>query len=250
MNKILTIPAQIESSSTSNVGNFKNAKRTALVIAIAAILTLSGCATGGRTQGGAIIGGLVGALAGAVTGDTEGAVFGAVAGALVGGAVGNYQDQQQRELEQQLADEIQAEQIEIQRLSDETLRVSLSNEASFDVGSSALKPGFLPALDRLGSLLQRYDKTIVHVVGHTDSTGSDEYNLGLSRDRAESVARYANNAGLDRRRLNIEGRGENEPRETNRTTTGRASNRRVEIFLRPVVEGQQEEAYESPNFYY
>lgn len=224
-------------------------KRTYLVVAVAAVLTLSGCAsTGSRTQSGAIIGGLIGAVAGAVAGDTEGAVFGAVAGALVGGAVGNYQDKQQRELEEQLAAEIEAELIEIQRLEDETLQVSLSSAASFDIGSSALKPGFLPALDRLGAVLQQYDKTIVHVIGHTDSTGTEEYNQGLSRDRAVSVANYTRDAGIDRQRLNVEGRGEFEPRETNETIVGRQANRRVEIYLRPVVEGQQEVAYESPYY--
>lgn len=242
-NKVPTLSAHSKS------GNGRVTKRTGVALAIAAVLTLSGCASGGsRTQGGAIIGGLIGAFTGAVAGDTEGAVFGAVAGALVGGAVGNYQDKQQRELEQQLAAEIEAEMIEIQRLEDETLQVSLSNQASFDVNSSALKPAFLPALDRLGILLQKYDKTAVHVIGHTDSTGPEEYNQDLSRDRANSVARYTRNAGLDPRRVNIEGRGEFEPRDTNRTRSGRAANRRVEIYLVPVVEGRQEEAYDSPTY--
>jgi len=250
MNKFLNIPTQSKFSMDSIVSNHKHAKRTFLALAIAATFTLSGCASGGRTQSGAAIGGLVGAVTGALAGDTEGAVIGGIAGALVGGAVGNYQDEQQRELEQQLAAEIQAEEIEVQRLADETLRVSLSSEASFDIDSSALKPAFYPALDRLGSLMQTYDKTIVHVVGHTDSTGTDEYNQGLSRERASSVARYARNAGLDPNRLNIEGRGENEPRDTNNTVSGRASNRRVEIYIRPLVEGQQQEAYESPRYNY
>lgn len=250
MSQILNRRAQNKSYLISTVSNLKNAKRTGLALAIAATLTVSGCATDGqsKTQSGAIIGGLIGAVAGAVAGDGKGAVIGGIAGALAGGAVGNYQDRQQRELEEQLAAEIEAEQIQIQRLEDETLRVSLSNEASFDINSSAIKPGFLPALDRLGSLMQKYDKTAVHVIGHTDSSGSEEFNQGLSRDRASSVALYARNAGLEQRRLSVEGRGENEPRESNDTTTGRQSNRRVEIFLRPIIEGQQQEAFESPSY--
>lgn len=249
MNKNLNTTTEKQSSMSTI--NPERAKRTGLVLAIALALSVSGCATNGnsRTTDGAIIGGLIGAFTGAVAGDSEGAVIGAVAGALVGGAVGNYQDEQQRELERQLAAEIQAEMIEIQRLEDETLQVSLSNEASFDIDSSALKPAFLPALDRLGSLLQKYDRTAVHIIGHTDSTGTEDYNQELSRDRAGSVARYASNRGLDRRRLNIEGRGEYEPRDTNRTVAGRQANRRVEIYLVPIIEGQQQEAYESPSYY-
>lgn len=250
MNKVLNMPARNKSSLISNVDNLKNVKRTGLLLAITATLTVSGCATDGqsKTRGGAIIGGLIGAITGAVAGDSEDAVIGAIAGALVGGAVGNYQDKQQRELEEQLAAEIEAEQIEIQRLEDETLRVSLSNTASFDINSSTLQPGFLPALDRLGSLLQKYDKTAVHVIGHTDSSGSEEFNQGLSRDRAASVASYARDAGLDQRRLRVAGRGETEPRESNDTTLGRQLNRRVEIFLRPIVDGQQQEAFEVPYY--
>jgi|GEM_PF-57519 len=227
-----------------------NHKRTSLAFALTAALFVSACATDdqSKTQQGALIGGLLGAVAGAVSGDSKDAVIGAVAGALVGGAVGSYQDKQQRELEEQLAAEIAAEQIEIQRLEDETLQVSLSNTASFDVNSSALKPGFLPALDRLAFLMQKYDKTAVHVIGHTDSTGSDEFNENLSRQRASSVATYARDAGLNQRRLSVEGRGEYEPRASNDTPEGRRSNRRVEIFLKPIVEGQQQQAFESPNY--
>jgi len=251
MNDFLNIPARNNSGLTISKGYLKTTKRTALAFAIGATLATSGCASKGneRAQGGAIIGGLIGAVAGAAAGDTETAVFGGIAGALIGGAVGNYQDNQQRELEEQLAAEIAAEQVEIQRLADETLRVSLSNESSFDVNSSEIKPAFLPALDRLGFLLQKYDKTAVHIIGHTDSTGTDEYNEGLSRERAVSVALYVRDgAGLNQSRLNVEGRGESEPRESNDTVSGRQSNRRVEIYLKPIVEGQQQQAFESPSY--
>ena len=251
MNKFLNIPARNNSGLIFNASNLKTVKRSSLALAIAATLVVSGCASKGneRAQGGALIGGLIGAVAGAAAGDKETAIFGGIAGALIGGAVGNYQDNQQRELEEQLAAEIAAEQVEIQRLADETLRVSLSNESSFDINSSEIKPAFMPALDRLGFLLQKYDKTAVHVIGHTDSTGTDEYNQGLSRERAVSVARYVRDgAGLEQRRLNVEGRGESEPRESNDSVSGRQSNRRVEIYLRPIVEGQQQQAFESPSY--
>jgi len=144
MNKLLNISARNDSGLNLHSSNLKIAKRTTLVLAIAATLAVSGCASQGneRAQSGALIGGLIGAVAGAAAGDTETAIFGGIAGALIGGAVGNYQDSQQRELEEQLAAEIAAEQVEIQRLADETLRVSLSNESSFDIDSSELKPAF------------------------------------------------------------------------------------------------------------
>ena len=251
MNKLLNISARNTSGLNLSTNNLNAFKRGSLALLVAATLAVSGCASKGneRAQGGAIIGGLIGAVAGAAAGDTETAVFGGIAGALIGGAVGNYQDSQQRELEQQLAAEIAAEEVEIQRLADETQRVSLSSESSFDVNSSEIKPAFLPALDRLGFLLQKYDKTAVHFIGHTDSTGTDEYNQGLSRERAVSVARYVRDgAGLEQRRLNVEGRGESEPRDSNDTVGGRRSNRRVEIYLRPIVEGQQQQAFESPSY--
>jgi len=99
MNKILSTTIQNGSSLNRFSGNSGFSKKTVLVLAIAAALTLSGCATNGETgtRNGALLGGLIGAVTGAVTGNSERAVFGAVTGALVGGAVGNYQDRQQRD---------------------------------------------------------------------------------------------------------------------------------------------------------
>jgi len=217
---------------------------------VSSTLVLAACATDGsnsRTRNGAIIGGVIGAAAGS-TSDSGGALLGGIAGALIGSAVGNYMDQQQRDIERELAAEIEAEQVEIQRLQDETLRVSLSSEASFDIDSIDLKPAFYPALDRLNQLMGQYDKTALHIVGHTDATGSDEYNQGLSRRRAVSVATYVRDGGVDRRRINVEGRGELEPRESNNTFEGRRANRRVEIYIKPIVEGERERAFESPEY--
>ena len=227
------------------------AKNTLVAACTSATLLLGACATNGendRTKSGALIGAVVGAAAGSTSGDEKGALLGAVAGALVGSAVGNYMDKQQQEIEAELAAEIEAEQIDIQRLEDETLRVSMSSEATFDIDSSALKPAFYPALDRLGGVMANYDKTVLHIIGHTDSTGSEQYNDALSRKRAVSVATYVRDNGVDRRRLNVEGRGEYEPRFSNASTEGRRANRRVEIYIKPVVEGDQQRALESPDY--
>lgn len=225
-------------------------KKILIAASASTVLLVSACATGenARTRNGALVGAVVGAAAGSTSGDDKGALYGAIAGALIGSAVGNYMDEQQREIEEELAAEIAANEVAVERLEDETLRVSLTSEATFDIDSSALKPAFYPSLDRLGGLMDRYDQTILHIIGHTDSTGTDEYNSVLSRKRAVSVATYVRDNGIDRRRINVEGRGELEPRAGNDTVAGRRVNRRVEIYIKPIVEDAPDRATDSPNY--
>ena len=199
-----------------------------------------------RTKQGAAIGAIAGAVIGHQLDHDKGSVLGGAIGAIAGASAGHYQDRQQRELEAALQQERQNKQIEIQRLQDETLKISLSNEASFDFDKSTLKPAFYPALDKLSGLLAKYDRTLLHVIGYTDSTGTDAYNINLSNERARSVAMYLNGQGVDIRRIRTEGRGESEPRVSNDTAAHRALNRRVEIYIKPVIEGQEQEALESP----
>ncbi|MCA1803946.1 MAG: OmpA family protein [Xanthomonadaceae bacterium] len=115
---------------------------------------------------------------------------------------------------------------------------------SFDFGKADLKPAFLPTLDKVADLLHRYDRTVVHVIGHTDNVGSESYNQGLSERRAQSVVTYLTNRGIAWQRLVTEGRGMREPRASNATEAGRQLNRRVELLIKPVVEGQEQRAYE------
>lgn len=214
-----------------------------------ASFVLVSCATDDpnrRTKQGAAIGAIAGAVIGHQLNHDKGSVLGGAIGAIAGASAGAYQDRQQRELEAALEQERQNQQIEIQRLQDETLKVSLSNEASFDFDKSTLKPAFYPALGKLSGLLAKYDRTLLYVVGYTDSTGTDAYNLNLSDERARSVAMYLNAEGVDVRRIRTEGRGESEPRAANDTAAHRALNRRVEIFIKPVIEGQEEKALKSP----
>jgi outer membrane protein OmpA-like peptidoglycan-associated protein len=173
-------------------------------------------------------------------------------GALTGGAVGNYMDSQQREFEQELASEREANQLEIERLRDDTLKLTVDNEVSFDFDKAAIKPAFEPSLDKLAGVLRKYDRTVVHVIGHTDSTGPDVYNQRLSEQRARNVGDYLVSRGVPRQRVVTEGRGESEPRDTNATEAGRQLNRRVEIFVKPIVEGEEPAAYETPQrgYYY
>lgn len=134
----------------------------------------------------------------------------------------------------------------MRRLQDESLKIDVSSEISFDFGSAALKTSFIPTLTKLSDILVRYPNTIVHVVGHTDSVGSESYNMQLSQQRAGSVVTYFVSRGIPADRLVTVGRGEQKPRATNDTEAGRQLNRRVEIYVKPVIEGQESEAFQTP----
>lgn len=225
-------------------------KRVMRITAVACALTLAGCATDDpnrRAKSGAAIGAIAGAVLGhQVQHSTRGRVVGAVIGAVAGGAIGNYMDNQQRDMERELADEQQRNELEIERMRDDSLKIGVSNEISFDSGRANLKPAFEDTLNKVADVIRKYDRTVVHVVGHTDSVGSDAYNMSLSRQRADRVADYLARQGVNWDRLRTEGRGEREPRADNATAAGRQLNRRVEIVVKPVVEGQEERAYEPP----
>ena len=220
----------------------------ALILAGAA---LAGCAANDpyrNTKTGAAVGAAGGAAVGAIAGKGKGAALGAIIGAVGGALVGDYMDDQQKAMEQQLAAERRANALEIERMKDDTLKVSLSNEVSFARDSADLTPTFQPSLDKLADVLNRYERTVVHVVGHTDSDGSDNYNLRLSERRAGAVGSYLVYRGVPQSRVRMEGRGEREPRATNATAAGKQLNRRVEIYVKPVVEGEEQRAYEPPRY--
>jgi outer membrane protein OmpA-like peptidoglycan-associated protein len=217
-----------------------NLTRNAVIVAV--ILALTACAADDpnrRAKTGAVVGAVTGAIIGRqVSGDSKGAVAGAIVGGIAGGAVGNYMDRQQQEFEAALAEEQRRHDLEIQRMQDESLKIDVSSEVSFDFDSAALKPAFLPTLDKVSNVLGRYPKTTVTVIGHTDSTGAESYNQRLSERRAESVVAYLSNHGVHSARLQAIGMGESQPRATNATEAGRQLNRRVEILVKPIVEGQ------------
>ncbi|HEC73188.1 MAG TPA: OmpA family protein [Methylophaga aminisulfidivorans] len=224
-------------------------KKLVLVSILAA--ALNGCAANDpnqKTKTGAAIGAAAGALVGYAINDegAGGALAGAAVGALAGGGVGRYMDNQQKEMEAALADERARNDLKIQQLENETLKIDIASEVSFGFDSAGIKPAFVSTLDKVAAILQRYPNTIIHVVGHTDSVGAAAYNMQLSERRAESVVDYFINHGVSSDRLFASGRGESEPRASNDTEAGRQLNRRVEIFVKPVVEGQESEAYKTP----
>ncbi|HEX9184016.1 MAG TPA: OmpA family protein [Burkholderiales bacterium] len=213
-----------------------------VLTALAASVALAGCADRPLTytETGALIGAASGAVIGAAAykkNRTKGAVVGAVGGGLAGGAVGAYMDSQKRDLEKNLAPEIQAGQARVQKLSDQVVLITMTNQTAFETDSSTIKPGFHSTMDKVADVVVRYGKTTLTVVGHTDNVGSDSYNQRLSERRALSVAQYLESRRVNGMRLATAGKGETQPVASNATETGRQANRRVEIYVEAVVEG-------------
>lgn len=225
-------------------------KRTLQVGALSVtVMALAACANNPnqRAEAGAGIGAVIGALAGqGISHHTGGTLAGAAVGALAGAGVGHYLDVQQQLLQRKLAKERAQKELKVTRLGNDALLVGVAGDASFDVNSAEIKPQFKPAYQKIASVLRNYPKSIIHVVGFTDNTGSANYNLGLSQRRAQAVAQYLNQQGVARSRLMTEGRGESQPVASNATAAGRRKNRRVEIVIKPIIKGNEQEAYQPP----
>lgn len=225
-------------------------KRVVIWTALLA-MTASGCAT--KAQTGALVGTGVGAAVGAGLGQAIGrstsatligAAAGAVAGGLTGAAIGNYMDKQEQELRQALANsEAASIQRERQVLEEaergrvqgdlDVLTVTFKSDYLFAVNSSTLLPGAYDELNRVGKVLNQYPQTRITISGHTDSTGSEEYNQRLSERRAEAVKNALVGVGINPSRITTIGFGESKPIASNATEAGRQQNRRVEIRIVP-----------------
>lgn len=221
------------------------------ILVLCGMAFVSGCADDPyqKTKIGAALGAVVGAGAGAAIDSKNrgrGAAIGAAVGVLTGGGVGLYMDKQKKAIEEQLSKELASHDVELRKLPDNTIEVDLKSEASFATGSSDVKPSFNTALAKLGGVVKQYDSTMVHVLGHTDDQGSNSFNQQLSERRANAVAGALTAAGVDPSRVRTEGRGESDPDASNASAEGRSRNRRVEIYLKPVVEGNEQAALQSP----
>lgn len=227
------------------------ARKSKIAVTTALAVGLSACATDDpnrRAKTGAAIGALVGAVAGHQVDGDKGRYVGAVVGAVAGGAVGNYMDKQAAELERELAAERARDELRITRMAGNALRVGVASDATFAFGKDNLRPEAQNTYSKIASVLKDYEKTVVHVVGHTDSVGTDSYNQGLSERRASAVASFLMQQGLPGDRIRQEGRGEREPLASNDSDSGRAQNRRVDIVIKPVVEGQEQQAWAPPPY--
>jgi outer membrane protein OmpA-like peptidoglycan-associated protein len=226
--------------------NLKSHSIRALLAALAAATVVSGCYTndaytGNRkvsnTAKGAGIGAAIGAVAGILSGPDarahrKNALIAAGVGALAGGAVGQYMDRQESKLRAQL----QGTGVSVTRNGD-TITLNMPGNITFKTDSADLNASFYSVLNSVSVVLKEYDKTILEVAGHTDNTGSDQYNQALSERRAQSVAQYLESHGVNSQRVMTVGAGETHPIASNDTADGRQANRRVELSLEPITAG-------------
>ena len=211
-------------------------RRTVIVaVCLMALPCLTACtAMETRTQKGTAGGVAIGAAAGAGLGqaigrNTAGTLWGAAIGAVVGGIaghqIGNYMDQQEGQLQTVAA---QSDAMSIARTRD-VLTATFKGDVMFDFDSAAIKAGTLSQLDGVARVLNQYSETVIQVEGHTDASGSEEYNQKLSERRAEAVKNALVQRGVHQARIQAVGFGETMP-----ISSSAAMNRRVNIVIVPV----------------
>lgn len=205
------------------------------VTLLSAALVITGCATNefSNTQKGAAIGAVVGAVAGKATGNHKDKrlVIGAAVGALAGAAVGSYMDKQEKALNQELS----GSGVKVIREGDK-LRLDIPAQLTFDVNRSDIRSNLYPVFNDIAKVLRDYEKTMLVIAGHTDDTGPYQYNMNLSKARAESVKQYLVAQNVQAIRVETQGYGPNYPIVPNTSDANRAQNRRVEIHIEPIVE--------------
>ncbi len=204
----------------------------------AALLTLAACTTvdpvtGERTRNntgtGIIVGAIAGAAAGALAGgdDRRNAMIGAGVGAIAGGLIGNYMDRQEQNLRERLA----GSGVGVTRVSQDRILLNFPADLTFDFNRDTVKGQFVPTLRDVAGVLGEYPQTTIDVLGHADSVGADDYNLGLSERRAMNVSSVLIQSGVIRQRVIATGLGERQPIADNSTDSGRQRNRRVEVMI-------------------
>lgn len=223
--------------------NLQLGRWRSVVAATALVAFIGGCTTinpytreqqTSKAVKGAGIGAAAGAVVGLLTkGDKlQNALIGAGVGAIAGGGVGYYMDVQEAKLRQKL----EGTGVSVTRMGD-NITLNMPSSITFALNSSDLNAQFYNALDGVSMVLKEYEKTVVEVAGHTDSSGTDQYNQALSERRAQSVASYLGSHGVSSKRLITVGAGESRPVASNDTEQGRAANRRVELTIVPVTQG-------------
>lgn len=223
--------------TTSPVGPYCRSKhrprRQLLVSAtlLSAVLLITGCENMSDRQRGTAQGAGAGAVAGAVLGSVSGsnAGRGAVVGGALGAVAGNLWSKHLEDKRQALNRAGAGTGAVVERTADNRLKMNVPGDVSFDTGRADIKPQMRTLLDEVGRSLEPGVR--VTVVGHTDNTGGDSINEPLSRDRALAVRDYLSARGVPTERVIVQGRGSREPLASNDSDSGRAANRRVEIFL-------------------
>lgn len=201
----------------------------AVFIVLVFLFAVSSCASWNKTTRGAVIGGAGGAVVGGVIGRAAGStILGGIIGAAVGGAagaiIGSYMDKQAAEMQRDL------EGAEIQRIG-EGIKITFDSGILFDINKSDLRPVSKTNLAKLAAILNKYPDTNILIEGHTDDTGTDDYNMALSKDRAQSVSLYLATVDVKSARFSVAGYGETQPIVMNDSPEGRQKNRRVDIAV-------------------
>jgi len=205
-------------------------RRTFVMIPVlAGLVVSSGCASLNKKEKGAIIGSATGAAVGGMVGrangsTAKGAIIGAAVGGTAGAVIGHQMDQQAKEIKQNIPGAI------VERVG-EGLQVTFESGLLFGYDSDVLRETARKNLATLAASLDKYPNTDVMVVGHTDATGSDAYNMTLSERRANAATSFLASQGVARARLRAAGRGESEPVAQNDTEANRQKNRRVEVAI-------------------
>lgn len=185
-----------------------------------------------KTATGAGVGALAGAIVGAATSGSKHRgkhmLTGALAGAALGGGVGAYMDYQNKLLRQELANTG----VSVTKVGN-NITLNMPGDITFEYGKASLTSDFFDVLNSVAKVLKKYDKTTISVSGYTDSTGTRATNMKLSYNRANTVAKYLQSQGVSAQRFSINGYGPDYPVASNKTASGRAQNRRVEIKLVP-----------------
>ena len=199
-------------------------------------ITISGCGTMNSATKGGLIGGAGGAALGAgiglLAGQGKGAAIGAAIGGVVGAGagvlIGHKMDKQKAELEK-------IEGAKVETVTDANnlkgIKVTFDNGILFTTGRSDLNFTSRSALLKFAESLKNTPETDITIYGHTDNTGTREFNVKLSLQRAVAVAGFLNSNGIEMRRMNTEGKAWDMPVGDNATVDGRAMNRRVEVFI-------------------
>lgn len=189
-----------------------------------------------NTAIGAGTGALIGTAAGLIIGKNTSAssrkamLVGAGIGALAGGGIGLYMDNQEAKLRERL----RGSGVSVTRVGDDII-LNMPSNVTFATDSADLKPQFFDTLNSVSIVLNEFNRTLVDVTGHTDSTGTASHNQRLSERRAGTVAEYLVAQGNNPQRFQVLGMGQTEPIASNSTPDGRAQNRRVEIRIVPLT---------------
>jgi outer membrane protein OmpA-like peptidoglycan-associated protein len=200
------------------------------LVGLLAVAVLSGsCKNMNRTQKGAVIGAGGGAVIGGVIGKAAGntalgAIIGASVGGVTGAVIGRKMDKQAEEIKNEVPG------AKVERVG-EGIVVEFNNQILFGFDRSDLGADAKGSLNELITVLNKYPDTNIEIQGHTDDSGTETYNQGLSERRAAAVAAFLRSNGISSNRITTIGYGETAPKYPNTSVDGQSMNRRVDFLI-------------------